>query len=92
MLEPITLKFFGILVTSSEWLIQTSEVLFLLKKPSVNKLLFNFLTFAKPYSLDLDFLTLPPNCFEIIWCPKQIPRTGIFMFSIFLLYDGCLIP
>ena len=39
---------------------------------------------ARPNSLCFDFLTLPPNSFASIWCPKHIPRTGKPSFKIFL--------
>ena len=41
-------------------------------------------SFANPNSLYLAFLTLPPNSFEIIWWPKQIPKIGIFQLNICL--------
>ena len=48
-------------------------------------LLLIFTTFAKPNSLDLDCLTLPPISLDIIWWPKHIPRTGTFEKSRYLL-------
>ena len=66
LVDATTEKPFGNLETSSEWLIQTSHVLLILKKFLVSKLLFFFFIVAKPNSLYLDFLTLPPRFLDNI--------------------------
>ena len=58
-------------------------MLLLLKKFLVRILLDALLIVAKPNSLCLDFLTLPPNNLDNIWCPKHIPRIGTPSFKSF---------
>ena len=65
-------------------LIQTTFDFLVPKKLFVKRLLFFLITFAKPNSRCFECLTLPPLSLDSIWCPKQIPRTGIFNSKIFI--------
>ena len=47
----------------------------------LNLLFFISFTSASPNSLNFELFTFPPITFEIIWCPKHIPNTGISSFK-----------